>query len=406
MSDGTRSGLRGGHHLVSDTVARRSSPSSATAAFDDDLNGSAVSGYDGFVAGFDPTPDHPGLSRPTSAATTTATPDGTLIQGQHHWEDITSIRALSDTSFAIGGDRWAAPWATSAVTPIGDPIYITANAADGTRAGTAGATASDPTTDIYMYIATFSPLNTLDLRHLRRSDRGPRPQRPDRAGRRQAGVRRHRRLRRVGPGLATGDEDCTNNGFPALVVNDLDVQGSTGRRHQQHRRHPWHHQPGRGRVQLLNRIGGDGNDGFHGMLELSGFLYVGGRTNSTDVDLESPGRCRLHSVRSTPTRVAPTGCSAEFPWTVAPGAAPTTAAPATRSSTASPRSSKVSSSSDHASDDDSLPTTNIGDRYVHRPDPQRWRHSAPGHLLRHLQRRSRRFPVRHLHRRRAQRLPG
>ena len=34
---------------------------------------------------------------------------------------------------------------------------------------------------------------------------------------------------------------------------------------------------------LLNRMGGNGNDGFHGILELSGFLYAGGRTTSTDV---------------------------------------------------------------------------------------------------------------------------
>jgi hypothetical protein len=36
----------------------------------------------------------------------------------------------------------------------------------------------------------------------------------------------------------------------------------------------------------LNRIGGTANDAFNGLLELSGFIYVGGRTNSTDVDLQ------------------------------------------------------------------------------------------------------------------------
>ena len=44
---------------------------------------------------------------------------------------------------------------------------------------------------------------------------------------------------------------------------------------------------------MLNRIGGTGNDFFHGLLALSGFLYIGGSTNSaTAASISNAGRCR------------------------------------------------------------------------------------------------------------------
>ena len=87
----------------------------------------------------------------------------------------------------------------------------------------------------------------------------------------------------------TGDEDCTNNGLPALVAQPpTNVQGTPGVATNNTDAIIGIVNPAGGAFPLLNRIGGDGNDGFHGMLELSGFLYVGGRTSSTNVDLESP----------------------------------------------------------------------------------------------------------------------
>ena len=205
-------GLRGGHHVVG--PGTELFPLAGT-PFDNDLNGDVVSGYDGFVAVFDPLLTTLVYST-YLGSNHNGTPDGSLIQGDHHWEDITSIRALSDTSFAVGGTM-GGTLGTSAAGNVGDPIYITANAADGTRDGAPGATPSDATTDTYMYIATFSPFNVLTygtyvdqtedfvLNDLIRVDHG--------------------RLAFAGTADCdesapdgTGDEDCTNNGFPALVV--------------------------------------------------------------------------------------------------------------------------------------------------------------------------------------------
>ena len=38
-----------------------------------------------------------------SAATDNGNPDGTVAAGDHHWEDIVTIRAHSATDFVVGG---------------------------------------------------------------------------------------------------------------------------------------------------------------------------------------------------------------------------------------------------------------------------------------------------------------
>ena len=171
-------------------------PDGTTAPYDGDLNGT----FDGFVAVFDPTLTT--LQYFTYIGTdNNGDPDGTVTLGDHHWEDIISIRTFGiRTSFAIGG-TFGGTFGTSAANPNNgagadtEPLYITANAADGTRAATADIT-DGAATDIFMYMARFTGFTTLDLRHLRRSGRGHRAQRHDPPRRREDSVHRRRRLRR------------------------------------------------------------------------------------------------------------------------------------------------------------------------------------------------------------------
>ena len=164
--------------------------------------------------------------------------------------------------------------------------------------------------------------------------------------------------------------------------------------------------PAGGAFPLLNRIGGDGNDGFHGMLELSGFLYVGGRTSSTNVDLESPDDGTF-----TPTFAANAGGTDGLLGRVplGGGAWRATYFGGTGDEVINclaPFLEGVFIFGTTASDDDSLPTSNVGiGTYFDAT------HNGGGTPLpldmffATFNNDARRFPVRHLHRWRAKRLP-
>ena len=242
-----------------------------------------------------------------------------------------------------------------------------------------------------MYIATFSPLNTLtygtyvdqtedlvlnDMILL--GDGGWRSPAPPTATSRRTN--------------AAGDEDCTNNSLPGagqptrlapkarLASSPTTPRASSASSIRL--------LPDRGSFDLLNRFGGDGNDGFHGMLELSGFLYVGGRTSSTNVDLEAPDDAGLHSRPPFNANSGGTdGLLGRVP--LVGGAWRATYYGGTGDEVINclaPFLEGVFIFGTTASDDDSLPVTNIGSRHLRRPHPQRWRPPvALGHLLRHLQ---------------------
>ena len=293
----------------------------------------------------------------------------------------------------------------STTNPNGDPLYITANAADGTRTGAAGATPSDPATDIYMYIATFSPFNTLTY--------GTYVDQTEDLVLNDLILLGDGRLAFAGTADCdesapdgTGDEDCTNNGFPALVGQPpTNVQGTPGVATNNTDGVLGIINPAGGAFPLLNRIGGDGNDGFHGMLELSGFLYVGGRTSSTNVDLESPDdagfTADVHCQRGWHRRVARS--SSPDRRRLARHLLRRHRRRGHQLSRPVPR--RCLHLRNHRFGQQLAAGLQHRRRHLRRLDPQWWRHAPLGHVLRHLQQRARRFPVRHLHRRREQRLP-
>lgn len=232
---------------------------STTAAFDAAKGGN----LDGFVAVFDKT-----LTNLFYLTFIGSSASGDSDGGDHS-EDLSTIRATSDTDYVIGGTM------EGALNDGSAPDYISSDAADGTFTGSAG-------TDKEMYIASFTSLNVRDYGSY--------------VGGEEDDVLNEVIIMADGRVAFAGqtfcgsdDEDCTDDGFPTLLNNYTtpDVDG-TGSSNDSQGVVGVIDIAGNGAFDMLNRIGGDGTDGFSAVHELGDLLYVGGFTDATDVVLESP----------------------------------------------------------------------------------------------------------------------